>query len=191
MSLKFRFKAHDKKKDAAKSPIKYITAQSQDDFNKIKDECQNIDLILSSVIFIDDANDEDDEIMSSINEAWTIDSLKQYACNVDLLGGSYFAYCEVMNSRNPAGFDSPESFNSFADAGNAVAERYFDVPEGGLRYIKATQLAKDIMNGEGPAGLPDNLLIFTGPNGDPVYMIDSSDKQQKQKMSVSLDHSFF
>lgn len=132
-----------------------------------KDPC----LLLSRVVF---SENEYNEVVSGIDEPWTISGLKFYMENVERIGLSYFSYCEAMKSREPSDFDTPEVFTSFADAGNAVAERYFGVPEGGLKYIMATKLAKDIMNGEGPQGLPNGLCIFAGPDNDPIYMIDAN-----------------
>ena len=173
MELLFRFRISDA---GHRNGINHFPVTSLDDFWKIEKAIESGDKNLSLVHVSLDTGER--EMKSRITENWTIDGLKTYMGKVYSLGQPYFSYCELMNSRNPDGFEPPEEFNSFADAGNAVAERYFGVPEGGLKYIMATKLAKDIMNGEGPAELPESLSIFTGPDGEPIYMIDSPEQKE-------------
>lgn len=168
MNLSICFRVSD---ESAKIGMRYVNVMSPCDFGPIEKALAERDekLLLSRVVYTDE---ELTEHVSNINESWTLNSLREYMMRVNNLGMPYFFYCEAMRTRNPADFDTPEVFTSFADAGNAVAERYFGVPAGGLKYIMATKLAKDIMNGEGPEGLPSDLTIFTGPDNDPVYMLD-------------------
>ena len=180
--LTMYFRLSDEK---CRNGFRVVSVKSVSDFGPVEEALAKKDphLLLSRVVF---SEDEYNEVVSAIEESWTISGLKTYMDNVERIGLSYFSYCEAMKSREPSAFDTPEVFTSFADAGNAVAERYFGVPEGGLKYIMATKLAKDIMNGEGPQGLPNGLCIFAGPDNDPIYMIDAAGNAPEPSYSPGM-----
>lgn len=170
MGLSMRFRMSDKN---SRNGIGYFSVLGVEDFGPVREAMDNRDPRLGLVKVVYERED-DDEIVSAINENWTAEGLEKYFSMVAAYGEKYFCFCEALGTRNPDGFGETETFNSFADAGCAVAERYFGVPKGGMKYVDATRLARDIMNGEGPPELPDDLSIFSGPNGDPIYMIEEA-----------------
>ena len=145
----------------------------------MQDNDPNSYVNLSEVAFVVKYEDREKKIVSAIKDKdIDFESLIEYRNACLEYGESFFLFAEGFRSRNclsPFIESRGIPFDSFAECGEHIAEEFLGVSQGVLNYLDATRLCEDVIAGSGPEEIPENIIVTTGPNGDPVYFFDVPD----------------
>lgn len=130
-------------------------------------------LVLTSVTW-----GNDPPVVSKIRETWTLSSIMSYQGMCLSCGEEYFLLCEALGKRDAAmeweGSRECGVFGSLAEAGEAIAEEFLGITPGVMQYVDAVRLASDIMNGKGPAEIPEGLIVTGNTDRFYIRILDES-----------------